>query len=108
MLTPRSRCDEFKPSTSALTASVLRSGLISIAICGAGILLVINNLGDLSTKPGLTTTAEVVLAGFAFTAFVYHMVRLRAARRMAAAPVPTDTVTAHVEVTRAFKQTARA
>jgi GPH family glycoside/pentoside/hexuronide:cation symporter len=91
----------------ALSASTIRSGLIAIAISALGVTLVVNNLGDLSKKPGLTTTAEVVLAGFAFTAFVYHMVRLRAARRMAAAPVPEATVAAHLELTRVFKQTAR-
>ncbi len=60
--------------------------------------LVGSGLGDLSKKPGLSTTLEVVVAGFAFTSFCYHLLRLRAARKMNASPVHPDLIRAHLEL----------
>ncbi len=53
-------------------------------------------VSDLSRDIGLTAVLEVVLAGFALTAFAYHGVRLRAALRMRRAPVAKDGVERHL------------
>jgi GPH family glycoside/pentoside/hexuronide:cation symporter len=60
--------------------------------------LVWSGLGDLNQKPGLSTTLEVVVAGFAFTGFCYHLLRLRAARKMNASPVHPDLIRSHLEL----------
>jgi hypothetical protein len=45
---------------------------------------------------------EVVFAGFALTAFLYHLIRIRAARRMKASPVEDRLIQSHLEVTAQF------
>jgi hypothetical protein len=45
--------------------------------------------------------SEVVCAGFALTAFLYHLIRIRAARRMKASPVEDRLIRSHLEVTAA-------
>jgi GPH family glycoside/pentoside/hexuronide:cation symporter len=82
----------------------------AVATLGLSILafwLVSQGIGDLSRKPGLATTLEVVVGGFSFTACVYQLIRFRAARRMRLEPVPHDVVRAHLEVTRIFAQNAK-
>lgn len=64
--------------------------------------LVWHGLGDLSQKPGLTTTLEVVVGGFALTGFCYHMIRFRAARTMKRSPIRSEIVRTHVEQLGAF------
>jgi hypothetical protein len=65
---------------------------------------VLQGLGDLSTRPGLTTVFEVVVAGFSLTAALYHLLRLRAARRMRAEPIPVGVVRTHLELSRSLSQ----
>jgi GPH family glycoside/pentoside/hexuronide:cation symporter len=88
---------------SAATAIV-----VSLAILGAATQLVLQGLGDLSTRPGLTTVLAVVVAGFALTAALYHLMRLRAARRMRQEPITAEMVRTHLEVSRSLSQGAPA
>jgi GPH family glycoside/pentoside/hexuronide:cation symporter len=78
--------------------------VLSLAILGLATNQVLHGLGDLSTRPGLTIVFEVVLAGFALTAALYHGIRLRAARRMRSQPVPDDVVRTHLDVSRSLRQ----
>jgi GPH family glycoside/pentoside/hexuronide:cation symporter len=51
---------------------------------------------DLRVEPGIVAVFGVVVAGFAFTAFCYHGIRVRAALRMRRAPVDAAQLAAHV------------
>jgi GPH family glycoside/pentoside/hexuronide:cation symporter len=84
---------------AALIRGAVGGAVVSLAIFVVATGQALRNLGDLSTRPGLTTVFEVVVAGFALTAVLYHAMRLRAARRMRERPVPVDSVRAHLEVT---------
>ncbi len=79
----------------------------SLALSVLSFWLVSKSLADLSQKPGLATTAEVVFGGLGFTACVYHLIRFVAARRMRREPVPHDVVRSHLEVTRVFAWNAK-
>ncbi|NRA01215.1 MAG: MFS transporter [Myxococcales bacterium] len=69
-----------------------------LALASLSFWLVFQGLGDLSARPGLFTTVEVAIGGFATTGALYHLVRLWAALRLARSPVPVGTVRAHLEV----------
>jgi GPH family glycoside/pentoside/hexuronide:cation symporter len=84
--------------SGVLMRGALVAVALSLVIAAAAANLVVVNLGDLAARPGLTTVFEVVLAGFALTAALYHALRVRAARRMGRAPVPAEVVRAHLEV----------
>ena len=47
---------------------------------------------------------EVVFAGFALTAFLYHLIRIRAARRLKASPVEDRLIQSHLDVTAQLAQ----
>jgi GPH family glycoside/pentoside/hexuronide:cation symporter len=80
-----------------LARSAALSAGLSLAISVLGFWLVWRGLGDLNTSPGVTTTVEVVLGGFGFTAFVYHLFRLRAARSPKAPDIGPEVVRAHLD-----------
>jgi len=87
-----------KRGPNVLTQSSILSAALSLSIAAVFARLVWSGLGDLTQKPGLSTTLEVVVAGFAFTGFCYHLLRLRAARRMNASPVSADLIRSHLEL----------
>jgi GPH family glycoside/pentoside/hexuronide:cation symporter len=78
-----------------LRGAALAAGLCFALALAAGSSLAFT-MGDLSRDPGLGAVLEVVVAGFALTGFFYHLLRLRAALRMARAPVSKDVVLRHV------------
>jgi GPH family glycoside/pentoside/hexuronide:cation symporter len=94
---------ELKRTTERGPATLVRSAsLAAAASLGLSVLfvwLVWSGLGDLSMKPGLTTTLEVVVGGFAFTSFCYHLIRISAARKMIAAPVDVGCIRSHLATT---------
>ena len=53
-------------------------------------------MSDLSIDPGLNAVLEVVVAGFALTAFFFHAIRLRAALRLRRDPIAKDVVERHL------------
>jgi glycoside/pentoside/hexuronide:cation symporter, GPH family len=73
---------------------------LGVALCAALTLAAGSSLvytaSDLSRDPGLSAVLEVVVAGFALTALLYHAIRLRAAFRMRAAPIAKDVVARHL------------
>jgi GPH family glycoside/pentoside/hexuronide:cation symporter len=80
-----------------LVRNSVLAAAFSILLAAAFVGLVWTGLGDLDRKPGLSTTLEVVVAGFAFTSFCYHLLRIRAARRMTASPVHPELIRAHLK-----------
>jgi hypothetical protein len=87
---------------AALLRSTTFAALGSLCLSVLGFSVVAANLGDLHHRPALITTGAVVLGGFAFTAFVFHAIRIRAAYRLREQPLPRTTVETHLRVTLAF------
>jgi hypothetical protein len=83
-----------------LRGAVLASGLCLALTVAAGSSLAYT-MGDLSRDPGLGAVLEVVVGGFALTAFFYHLVRVRAALRMRREPVAKDVALRHLALPRA-------
>jgi GPH family glycoside/pentoside/hexuronide:cation symporter len=79
-----------------VTTSVLRAAGLSLAACVASCVVAANTLGALDAKPGLTSVLAVVAAGFSFTLFVFHTVRLRPAHRLTSGSVDAGTISAHL------------
>jgi GPH family glycoside/pentoside/hexuronide:cation symporter len=57
--------------------------VIALGISAAAAVTVVERVTDLTSKPGPWTVIAVVVSGFAFTMFCFHMLRLRPARRLA-------------------------
>jgi GPH family glycoside/pentoside/hexuronide:cation symporter len=98
--------DYFSPGELARLArggstGLARTVLTKLAICSAlafGFAAVaLRAFESLDTEPGLVPVLSVVAGGFAFTGACFHAVRLPRARAMQRAPVPADTVRAHLE-----------
>ena len=87
---------------AALVRSSLLACMLAIAVGALALAYVITQLSDVSQPQGPLIVFAVVLAGLGLTALLYHLIRLRAAFRMRAAPVPEAMVDAHLEVTRVF------
>jgi GPH family glycoside/pentoside/hexuronide:cation symporter len=79
-------------SRSALAATAVSLVLLLVAVRAA-----LAELGDMTAPPGGAAVFLIVGAGAALTALCYHAIRLRAARKMHAQPVPTSVVRAHLE-----------
>lgn len=73
---------------------------VSAAVLAGGTFLSLRSLGDLGREPGVATIAAVVTAGAGLTALCFHGMRLRAALRLARAPVAGAVIEAHLELTR--------
>ncbi len=75
---------------------VLTMAAISLAICLATSIWVVSQLRDVVGEPGVGVTIGVVTAGFALTAFLFHLLRVRPALRLRREPVPDETLRAHI------------
>jgi glycoside/pentoside/hexuronide:cation symporter, GPH family len=75
---------------------VLTMATISICVSIASVIYVLHRVHSLSTDPGALTSVIVVTGGLAFAIFVFHLMRLGPARRLAAGEIPADTVRAHL------------
>jgi len=75
---------------------VLTVAAISIGVSVLSIVYVLHRISSLSTDPGATISLIVVAAGLALAIFVFHLMRLGPARRLAAGEVPADVVRAHL------------
>jgi GPH family glycoside/pentoside/hexuronide:cation symporter len=89
----------------ALLNRTLLAASASLALCLLFSWLTIKNVGDLHLRPGLTTVFEVVAAGFALTAFLFHAIRVRAAWRLARSSISAEDAQAHLEDTVPLGQT---
>jgi GPH family glycoside/pentoside/hexuronide:cation symporter len=66
------------------------AALVSLAVCFGAALLGADRVTDVREDPGAVAVLAIVASGFALALFGFHLVRLRAARRLAADPLPTD------------------
>jgi GPH family glycoside/pentoside/hexuronide:cation symporter len=73
-----------------------RAALGAIVTCLIALGLVATQITNLDRDPGPVPTLAVVSAGFAFAVFVFHLMRVQPARRLAAGAVPADIVRAHL------------
>lgn len=69
----------------------------SLAVCAAAALLALARIRNLTTEPGAIVSLSVVAAGFAFSLFLFHMLRLGPARRLAASAIAPEVVRAHLD-----------
>ncbi len=75
---------------------VLTVAAVSIGVTMLSVFYVLHRVSSLRADPGAMTSLIVVAGGLAFAIFVFHMMRLGPARRLAAGEVPTDVVRAHL------------
>jgi GPH family glycoside/pentoside/hexuronide:cation symporter len=68
----------------------------SLAVCGGCLLVVAAQVEILEVDPGALPVLAIVGAGFSFAVFVFHLLRLGAARGLARGAVPLDSVRAHL------------
>lgn len=71
--------------------SLLAAG--SLALCVSLGFVLVGNVTGLDAKPGVPSVVGVMVSGLALCAFIFHLVRLRAARRFSAQGVPAEIVT---------------
>ena len=77
----------------------LRAWLASfvMGITGGLALWVVHDVISSNGTPGPLAVIAIVIAGVAFTLFVFHLSRIRPALRMRRAPLPDETIRAHLE-----------
>ncbi len=75
---------------------VLTVAAVSIGVSMLSVLYVLHRISSLRTDPGAMISLIVVTAGLAFAIFVFHLMRLGPARRLAAGEAPADVVRAHL------------
>jgi GPH family glycoside/pentoside/hexuronide:cation symporter len=82
-----------------IVTNVIVAAAISLLVCvGAGA-FALAGMTNPESRPPLTTVLAIVVAGLAFTAFIFHCLRLKPARRMAGTPIPDDIIQAHLDGT---------
>ena len=75
---------------------VLTVAAISISVSIISVIYVLRRVSSLRADPGAMISLIVVAGGLAFAIFVFHLMRLGPARRLAAGEVSADAVRAHL------------
>jgi GPH family glycoside/pentoside/hexuronide:cation symporter len=75
---------------------VWRAAALSLAVCALSAWYVVARVSSLRSDPGAMVSLCVVAAGFAFTIFLFHMMRLRPARALAAGIVSPSVIRTHL------------
>jgi hypothetical protein len=75
---------------------VVVAAFASLAVSAGAALIAIVRMRDLGSDPGAIVSLTVVAAGFAFAVFLFHVLRLRSARRLAGGAVTPAVVLAHL------------
>ncbi len=81
---------------SLMTSVGVAAGFSLLVCLGAG-LMALTGVSNPEVRPPLTTVLAVVVAGLAFTALVFHCLRLGPARRMIRNPLPDEIILAHLD-----------
>jgi len=89
------------PRTAFVTAC-LGAGT-SLAITIVAVLVTLREANDLTVEPGILAVFSVLVGGFAFTAFCFHLFRVRAAWKLRHATIPPEQIEAHVAFTEFIK-----
>jgi GPH family glycoside/pentoside/hexuronide:cation symporter len=82
---------------SRLMTSVITAGGISLLVFLGAIAVALFGTIDPESRAPVTTVVAIVTAGLALTAFIFHCLRLKPARRMAGDPIPDEIIQAHLE-----------
>jgi hypothetical protein len=69
----------------------------ALAVCAGCILIVATQVTSFEADPGALPVLAIVGAGFSFAVFVFHLLRLRAARDLARQTIPPEVVRAHLD-----------
>jgi GPH family glycoside/pentoside/hexuronide:cation symporter len=79
-----------------IVRDVWRAAAGAMGLCGAAALVVASKVTSLEVDPGPIPVLAIVTSGFAFAVGVFHLLRVRAARRLAGGSVAPDVVRAHL------------
>jgi GPH family glycoside/pentoside/hexuronide:cation symporter len=79
-----------------MTSVVVAAALSALAFIGSGA-LALSGMTNSEVRPPLTTVFSIVIAGLAFTFFVFHCLRIGPARRLAESPISDDVIKAHLD-----------
>jgi GPH family glycoside/pentoside/hexuronide:cation symporter len=85
-----------------LLRDVVRMGLLALGIGLAATWFAVARIADLDVEPGPLAVIAVVVSGLALTALLFHILRIRPARKMARAAVAPAVVEAHLREGRAI------
>jgi len=94
---PRELLRTLRNGGHRLVAGVFAAAAVSLLTSVGAALAAIGALQHGDSSPAPTAVLAVVVAGVAFTAFLYHGLRLLAARRLVRQPLPAGVVRAHLE-----------
>ncbi len=81
---------------SVLVRDTIGWCLISLGLCGVGVMYTLEAVRDLSEEPGLLAVVAIVVAGIAFSTAVFHAVRVRAALLHRRRPIDSAILRAHI------------
>lgn len=70
--------------------------LVSLGLCVVGVLYTLDAVRDLSEEPGLLPVVAIVVAGVAFSAALFHAIRVRAALLHQKRPIDSAILRAHI------------
>jgi GPH family glycoside/pentoside/hexuronide:cation symporter len=77
---------------------VIRAAALALLLALGLALFVVRDLGgSVSSTPGPLAVIAIVCAGFSFTAFVFHLLRIGPARRLGRGAVPAAAIRAHLQ-----------
>ncbi len=77
---------------------VLRVGVGSFALALGLAIWVVYDLAATGGNPGPFAVLAIVISGFSFTAFAFHLMRVRPALQLRSASLPAETLRAHLEL----------
>jgi len=107
--------DHFSPRElrRALTGGVARlrrdtglASLAALAVCAACVVLAAHRVGDLSSQPGTIAVLSIALAGLAFSVFLFHSIRMRAANRLDGESLRSADLCAHLAACDPYRETS--
>lgn len=82
----------------SIVRDVWRAAAGAMGVCLGAALLVASKVTSSKVDPGPIPVLAIVTSGFAFAVGVFHLLRVRAARQLAAGALPNDIVRAHLGV----------
>jgi len=82
----------------SIVRDVWRAAAMAMGVCLGAALLVASKVTSLEVDPGPIPVLAIVTSGFAFAVGVFHLLRVGAARQLAAGTISNDVVRAHLGV----------
>jgi GPH family glycoside/pentoside/hexuronide:cation symporter len=79
-----------------IVRGVRRAAAVAIALCLIFAYITVRGASSLSTDPGTIASLSVVVSGSALTIFLFHLLRMAPARRLASGAISGDAIRAHL------------